>query len=126
MTYDIIKKYDDTNPKSIEKYAKRLIGKTFNDIKKKQLPQKISDSKVDYENESNKGGLGTFLEEQYFGYKANSSPLPDFPKAGVELKVSPYEENTNGKIRAGERLVLSMIPYDQAVEDDIYKSHLWA
>ena len=125
-TLQVNELYDDTDPISIERYAKKLIGNTFKDIKKKQLPQKISDSKVDYENESNKGGLGTFLEEQYFGYKANTSPLPDFPKAGVELKVSPYEENTNGRIRAGERLVLTMIPYDQAVEGDIYKSHLWA
>lgn len=122
----VLGNYDNSDPKSIEKYAKQLMGHTFNEVKEWDWPKKVSDSKVEYDSESNKGGLGTFLEEQYFGYKANASPLPDFPKAGVELKVSPYEETAKGKKRAGERLVLTMIPYDQAVEDDIFKSHLWA
>lgn len=78
-----------------------------------------------YSNKNNKGGLGTFLEEHYFHYAANSNPKADFEEAGIELKVSPYEINKNGSYKAGERLVLTMIQYDESAEKDFYKSHLW-
>lgn len=37
-----------------------------------------------------KGAVGTVIEESWFGYTPNSESEPDFPEAGVELKVTPY------------------------------------
>lgn len=123
---DYLFKYDDSDPKSIESFAKKLIGHTFKEIlSKNQISSGNDNLEVSYGNLSRKGGLGNLLEEEYFHYKANSSPEPDFPKAGVELKVSPYEKNKNGKLRAGERLVLGMISYEKPIEKDFYDSHAW-
>ena len=72
-----------------------------------------------------KGGLGNLLEEVYFGYKANSNQEADFPEAGVELKATPYEVTQKGELRAGERLVLTMINYDGPIEVEFYQSHAW-
>lgn len=116
--------YDKTDPKSIEKYAKKLIGHTFNDVKRWKLSSIVREH-ILYEDKSRKGGLGNFIEEQFFGYKANSESQADFPEAGVELKVTPYEIKKNGKLSAGERLVLSMISYENEIEPDFYKSHVW-
>ena len=57
-----------------------------------------------------KGAIGTVIEESWFGYTPNSESEPDFPEAGVELKVTPYLRGKNG-IRAKERLVCNIINY---------------
>lgn len=69
MDYIII--YDKTNPQSIEEYAKKLIGHTFNEIDKWNLHSELN-ADMFYNNKSRKGGLGNFIEEKYFGYRANS------------------------------------------------------
>ena len=84
-----------------------------------------SDAVMAYANKFRKGGLGNLLEEVYFGYKANSEQEADFPEAGAELKTTPYEYTKKGELRAGERLVLTMISYEEPVELDFYKSHAW-
>lgn len=119
--------YDDTNPLSIEQYGKRLEGKTFYDVvNESSIPYEEKEAKItSYSNKSRKGGLGNLIEELYFGYKPNSNQEPDFPKAGVELKASPYEFLKNGHIKAGERLVITMIDYNNPIEEDYYKSHVY-
>ena len=57
-----------------------------------------------------KGAVGTVIEESWFGYTPNSESEPDFPEAGVELKVTPYVRGRSG-IRAKERLVCNIINY---------------
>ena len=121
MSY--IEKYDRTSPKSIEEYAKKLIGYTFEDIielnkkdsKELNKGEIKENTSLYYGNRSRKGGLGNLLEEIYFGYNANSISEPDFPEAGVELKVTPFEKKKNGSFKAGERLVLGMISYDKEI-----------
>lgn len=116
--------YDPGNPESIEQYAVKLESKTFLEIV--LAKEKLSDDAIKaYTNKLRKGGLGNLLEEVYFGYKANSSQEADFPEAGVELKASPYEITKKGELRAGERLVLTMINYDSPIEIEFYKSHAW-
>lgn len=119
--------YNDSNPRNIERYAKGLIGKTFQDVlyESRFLEEAITDSKIDYSNPNQKGKLGNLLEEKYFCYKANSDQEPDFPKCGVELKVTCYDILKNGNLSAGERLVLTMISYEDSVEPNFYKSHVW-
>lgn len=126
MAMDYSLGYDDTNPISIEAHAKKLIGHTFEEVLKWNSHSEVKEDFAEiYGNVSRKGGLGNLLEREYFGYEPNSSPEPDFPKAGVELKVTPYERKKSGKLSAGERLVLGMISYESPIESDFYKSHAW-
>lgn len=114
---------DFTDPESIERYAKQLEGMTFREV----LDLGIAPEGVEreYNDKRNKGSLGTLIEERYFGYKANSDQEPDFSKADVELKVSPLNLKRNGDYSAGERLVLTMIPFDGPIEDNLFASHAW-
>ena len=76
----------------------------------------------------NKGGLGGFVEENVFKYKANNDANPDFIDAGIELKVTPVKQNNDGTFSSKERLVLNMINYceeaDKAFEtSSFYKKN---
>lgn len=108
--------YDINDPKSIVQYGQGLIGRTFRDVLK--LPSPFSDPR------GGRGNLGVILEEHYFGYRANSDQRPDLGE--VELKSTPCEITKAGGIRAGERLVLTMIDYRAPVIYDFYKTHLWS
>ena len=118
--------YDHTDPLSIEEYGKRMVGHTFGEILSwADLAAGIESDIEAYGNAARKGGLGNLIEERFFGYKANSESEADFKEAGVELKATPYEKKQNGELRAGERLVLTMIANDKPVDKDFYTSHLW-
>ena len=122
--------YDEFNPVSIEEYARKLIGKTFlevceEDIGKQSIIKEEGNYKADHENKKRKGGLGGLIEERYFHYHSNNDARPDFDKAGVELKVTPYKKNKNGSISAKERLVLTMIDYYSVINEDFFESHMW-
>ena len=145
------KGYNPTDARDILRYAKWLIDKTFYDVLETDLrggkqdkivfgynipednPSILQDSAVEYGNTHRKGGLGNLIEEHFFHYKPNSDQEPDFPLAGLELKVSPFEERNESKKKgrgkyyvAGERLVLTMIDFNERpVEMDLFKSHLW-
>lgn len=123
--------YDDSNPASIEKYGKRLIGKSFlqvcedDDITKAMVVRETIDYETKHESKRRKGGLGELIEERYFHYRANNNAGPDFDKAGVELKVTPYRLNKNGTVSAKERLILTMIDYCSVVNETFEESHMW-
>lgn len=123
--------YDETNPRSIEAYGKKLIGKTFaevcekDDMAKAMVVSEPSDYEVKHENKKRKGGLGELIEERYFHYPANNDARPDFDKAGVELKVTPYKKNKNGTLAAKERLIITMINYFDVVNEKFEESHMW-
>ncbi len=123
--------YDKTSPESIEKYAKKLVGKTFEDVLNDDSPSYVAESDflseygALHEDSNYKGGLGTLIEERYFHYKANSDSNPDFSEAGVELKVSPYKMGKDGSFVAKERLILTMIDYFTIVNEEFETSHMW-
>lgn len=71
-----------------------------------------------------KGSIGTTIEENWFGYLPNSEAEPDFPEAGVELKVTPYLKGKNG-IRAKERLVCNIINYMEEYDRTFHTSSFW-
>lgn len=128
---DYLKDYDETDPLSIENYAQKLIGKTFADVcfedemGNAMLLKEDSDYADRYENKKRKGGLGEIIEERFFHYKCNNDSRPDFDKAGVELKVTPYKISKNGSLAAKERLIITMIDYLKVVEEKFEQSHLW-
>lgn len=119
--------YDKRDPISIEAYAKKLIGHTFIDVLENRVDssEAVAKRAAAYGNAKRKGGLGNLLEEVYFGYKANNASEADFKEAGVELKATPYEKTKTGELRAGERLVLSMINYAGPIEPTLQESHVW-
>lgn len=123
--------YDETDPFSIERHAQYLIGKTFSNICKEDESSKIdvvrktSNYAESHENKKRKGGLGEIIEERYFHYPCNNDSRPDFDKAGVELKVTPYKMNRNGSLVAKERLIITMIDYFSVVNETFEESHLW-
>lgn len=124
---DFKRMLDDTDfsdPSSIERYAANLDGMTFRDILELGIAPEGESTPKDFGSKKYKGGMGTLIEERYFGYRANSDDRPDFPEAGVELKATCFDVLKNGRKSAGERLVLTMIPYDRPVSLDYDSSHL--
>lgn len=120
-------KYNDNDIKSILDYSSLLVGKTFLDVINEAVLDDATKKEIieKYSRPNYKGGLGILLEELYFGYKANSNQMPDFNKVGIELKSSPYEFRTDGSLRAGERLSVTMIPHDRPIESIFYNSDVW-
>lgn len=108
-------KYDDGSEKSIVTYAKQLVGKTIEDI------ISLTEEKIEI-NIRNKGMIGQFIEEHWFGQKPNSSPLPDFEKVGIELKVIPLIQQTK-KIAVKERTKICSIDYKKLVSESWESSH---
>lgn len=125
----IILDYDPKSPSSIESYAKQLIGKTFADVCKEDTVNAVVTINDGYEeahsDRKRKGGLGDLIEERFFHYECNSDSRPDFPDAGVELKVTPFKENKDGSLSAKERLIITMIDYFKVVDESFESSHLW-
>lgn len=125
------REYDETNPQSIEQYAQKMVGKTFDEICREDSKrnngrlQEVNNYAVAHENKKRKGGLGELIEEKFFHYKCNNDARADFPDAGVELKVTPYKQNKNGSLVAKERLILTMIDYSTVVEEQFETSHFW-
>lgn len=141
--------YNPADAQDILRYAKWLIGKTFYDVLETDLsedessivrgydyngiqPISLQEAILLYGNPKRKGSLGNLIEERFFHYKANSKSEADFPRARLELKVTPYEEKAGkGKnaikyYSAGERLVLTMIDFNKRpIEFDFKKSHVW-
>ena len=123
--------YDETNPESIEEYGKKLIGKTFaevckdDDIASAMVVRETINYDIKHGNKKRKGGLGELIEERFFHYRTNNDSKPDFDKAGVELKVTPYKKNKNGTLAAKERLIITMIDYFAVVNESFAESHMW-
>ncbi len=106
--------YDESNPISIESYARGLLNRSLRDL-----------FGYDLENAySGKGKLGQLVEFLYFGYKPNSNPNPDFPKAGVELKTTPLKNTSKGLV-SKERLVFNIIDFEEEYKYSFKESSFW-
>ena len=98
--------YDSKSPESILLAAKKLTGKTLRYF----MPSDVT-------NIANKGDLGTLVENYFFFINPGNSPEPDFKEANLELKTTGLVKKADGKYRAKERLVLTMINYETLVEE---------
>ncbi len=129
-----IVEYDKSDPRSIEEYSQRLIGKSFREIlNEDEISQTVifRDNSATYgssdtsERKRNKGNLGQMIEEKFFHYACNNDSRADFHEAGVELKVTPYRKNKNGSLSAKERLILTMIDYFKVANEEFEESYFW-
>mgnify|MGYP002517432034 CR=1 FL=1 len=110
--------------------AKRVEGCSDKTIKYydstiRNAVEKINKEIEKHEDKKRKGGLGELIEECFFHYQCNSDSRPDFPEAGVELKVTPYKKGAKGDLVAKERLIITMIDYFKVIEEKFEDSHLW-
>lgn len=118
--------YDRSSADSILHYARQLEGRTFLEIKREFNPDPETDDEEALTEDTNaKGQLGNFLEKNFFGYEPNSVQEADFKEAGVELKQTCIDLKKNGEYTAGERLSITNISFEEPVEHDFYKSHVW-
>ncbi len=129
MRKNVKKLYDETNPESIERYSQELIDKSFKDILNNYFEgqEELFNSAISYfNNPRGKGSLGNLIEEYFFFYKPNSDSDADFKEAGVELKVTPIKKlkSKEEKYSAAERLVLSMIPNNEPITEELEDSNL--
>jgi DNA mismatch repair protein MutH len=69
-----------------------------------------------------KGDVGLRVE-RFFGIAQNALSAPDFPAAGIELKVVPLVRRTKG-LRVKERTVITMIDYDNLVLETWATAHV--
>src|SRR5436309_142751 len=110
----MIQEYDQTAPKSIETFGKRLVGNTLRKVSGMDpIPEKYLNKN---HSRHTKGVFGHLLEKYYFGIEPGNESEPDFRKAGVELKSTPIKVLRNGKFSAKERLVLNLINYKKEAE----------
>lgn len=107
--------YNPTDANSILEYARQLTGKT--------LREAVGLDEID-DPHRRRGSFGSALEQYYFNIDPNNSPKVDFDGAGLELKATPLRRNTRGELVAKERLVISMINYEDVVKEDFEHSHL--
>lgn len=105
--------YDPTDKTSIVTYAKRLVGKSL---------RQTTDMGCIESPQTRRGSYGNAIEEHYFKYQPNSNSAPDFAEVGLELKVTPMKKARGGLV-AKERLVISMIDFDEVVNEDFEHSH---
>lgn len=117
-----MKKAKSYNRQEIEIISKSAIGKSINDI----LNEKVITIEDKKDNDFlNKGGLGQMVEQVLFGLQTNNDSEPDFTKAGIELKVTPYKKLKDGKLSAKERLALNIIDYMNEYKNKFQSSHFW-
>jgi DNA mismatch repair protein MutH len=100
--------YQKESADSIYDFALLLTGKSLSEVV--DLPENL-------ENLKDRGKLGTLVEKYYFNHEPPNDHNPDFPIAGVELKVTGVLKHKRGDYVAKERLVLTMINYEHIVKE---------
>ena len=112
---NLLEKYDNTSIASILNHANLLVGKSIDNI--------LTASEVSTNiSIKNKGIIGTVIEEYWFEIKQNSSPLPDFDKVGVELKIVALIQQKT-KIAVKERTKICSIDYKKLILETWDTSH---
>ena len=105
--------YDRYSIDSIVEYAQQLVGHTLRDF---VTVEEIADIR------QRKGSFGNAVEEHYFKYGLNSDSSPDFAEVGLELKTTPVKKSARGELVSKERLVFTMIDYNEVVNEDFEHS----
>lgn len=105
--------YDEKDIVSIFNYSKKLVGRTLRDFVH------------EYHDLSGKGGLGQLVEKLYFKYDINSRQEADFAFVNAELKCTPLKKSRENELLIKERLVCSMINYQEDWDKTFENSHFY-
>lgn len=97
--------------------AQNMLGKSLRTFLGEEGNIAELEEKVAHYKDQKKGLLGEFVEEFVFGLKTNNKSEPDFAVAGVELKTNPLKKHPKKTYISKERLVFSMINYDEIVRE---------
>ncbi|MEA2006540.1 MAG: Sau3AI family type II restriction endonuclease [Patescibacteria group bacterium] len=105
-----------TTKKEVLTEAKKILGRSLRDvmIDDEVNIEEIEQRLVEY-GRRRKGLLGELVEEFVFGLGVNNRAEADFKIAGIELKTNPLKEHSVKKYVSKERLVFSMINYDEVI-----------
>lgn len=105
-----------TTKKSVLEASEKILGRSLRDVMQDdnvnitEIEEKLSQ----YGNRR-KGLLGELVEEFVFGLDVNNRAEADFMPVGIELKCNPIKTHPTKKFVSKERLVFSMINYDEVV-----------
>lgn len=129
--------WSEADQKAADRVMSPLFGKSEYRTKK-AIQEHAADAidmtlgEIDSENSknpNNKGYPGNVIEQIWFSHPADNISAPDFPEAGVELKVTPIDfkktKNELVEFRAGERLVLNIINYRNEQTSSFTTSSFW-
>ncbi len=106
--------YDQTSPIDIERYGRRLIGKTLREEPgAKPIPPEMLEVRI---SGRTSGSFGKKGERYFYAINPGNESAPDFAEAGVELKSTPMKRLSRGGYAAKERLVLNIINYAKEAE----------
>jgi DNA mismatch repair endonuclease MutH len=94
-----------------------ILDKSLRSIIDQNEMEKIEQRLLKYGNKR-KGLLGELVEEFVFGLDVNNRAEADFNVAGVELKATPLKKHAVNTYSSKERLVFSMINYDEIVKEE--------
>lgn len=86
-------------------------------------PFRLYETRAAYSLE-NKGSVGNYVQEVWFGIPQNSRSEADFADLGIELKVTPYTINDK-RTASKERLVLNIINYMTEKTNTLRESSFW-
>ena len=107
--------YNKNDVESIFEYSKGILNHSLQEA---VSPMVIPESK-------GKGRLGVMVEKYFFQYEPNNDTDADFSEAGVELKCTPLKTSRGNKLINKERLVCSMIDYDEDWKYSFRDSHIY-
>lgn len=96
--------------------AQKILNKSLRDIMSADDIRK-AERRLDSYGANRKGFLGGLVEEFVFGLDVNNKSEADFGVVGVELKTNPLKSHPTKKYISKERLVFSMINYDEVARE---------
>jgi DNA mismatch repair endonuclease MutH len=96
--------------------ANRALKKTLKDFIPSEELLGISETVTTY-GKNRKGYFGDLIEQYIFGMKNNGRAEADFKVAGIELKSTPLKRHATKHYVAKERLVFSMIDYQNVIKE---------
>lgn len=104
-----------TERKDILERADFIIDKSLRDI----IPEDSINSVFEEINKAKKikGSVGSLIEKFLYNKEPNNKSEPDFFEAGIELKTTPIKTNSNRGFTSKERLVFSMIDYNNIIKE---------
>jgi len=105
-----------TNKDEVLKQGQTMIDKSLRQIIPSAELNTVEELIRGYE-QRRKGLFGRLIEWYVFGKKPDNSSQADFNIAGVELKTTPLKRHPQKKYSAKERLVFSMIDYNDVVNE---------